>query len=60
MNLPLVSSRELTDQSLAPDQRSALWSQVLVRAMVENAGQSTWMTPRPVEAQAIPERRLAS
>ena len=51
MNLPTVSRNELLDQSLAPDQRGALWSQLVVRVIVETAGESSWLpSPRSDDA----------
>jgi hypothetical protein len=54
MNLPMISPRELLDQNLAADQRSALWSQVLVKAIVETGGQSTWGSSTTVNQMARP------
>lgn len=42
MNLPPVTTKELLDQSKATEERSALWSQVVVRAMVEHAREPLW------------------
>jgi hypothetical protein len=46
MNLPAVTVNELLDQNLAAEDRGALWSRVLVRALVEHASEPTWF---PVE-----------
>ncbi|MBI4213874.1 MAG: hypothetical protein HY534_06135 [Chloroflexi bacterium] len=53
MNLPAVSARKLLDQSLDPDQRGALWSQLVVRVIVEKAGESGWL---PASVREDPDR----
>ncbi len=59
MNLPLVSTSELLDQSLAPDQRGALWSQLVVRVIVEKTGESSWMpSPRREDLDRPGDQRL--
>ena len=42
MNLPAVTTKELLDQKIASEERSALWSQAVVRAVVEHAAEPLW------------------
>ena len=42
MNLPAVAPNDLLDQKIAAAKRSALWSQAVVRAIVEKAAQPQW------------------
>ena len=53
MNLPAVSPRELLDQKLAAEERSALWSQVVVRAIVEVASQPAWFPQQSREEPTV-------
>jgi hypothetical protein len=53
MNLPAVSSHELLDQKVAADERSALWSRALVRALVERESEPRWF---PIDAREEPVR----
>ena len=48
MNLPAVTPSELLNQKIAAEERSALWSQAVVRAIVEVASEPLWF---PAEAR---------
>ena len=57
MNLPAVTPNDLLDQSIAPQERSALWSQVVVRAIVEKAAEPLWF---PAESRSEGRVQAAS